>query len=83
MNLLLNFWTTVIDKLQIPMYLAGIIIAIVGLSLGILAKRITRVVRKSNTVENNDKILISLKLVGLILLFLALILLIFTNTVNI
>lgn len=81
MSLYLTFWTTIIDKLHIPMYLSGIILAIVGLSLGILAKRITRVVRKSNTVENNDRILISLKLVGLILLFLALILLIFTNTV--
>ena len=83
MNLMLSFWTTLSDRLELPMFTAAIIFAVVGLTIGVLAKRITRVVRKTNEVENNDKILIVLKLVGLILLFLALILLIFTNTINV
>ncbi len=83
MSLMLSFWSTISERFQLPMFTVGIILAVVGVAIGILAKRITRVVRKSNEVENNDKILISLKLVGLVLLFCALILLIFTNTVNV
>lgn len=83
MNLMLSFWSTLSERLQLPMFTAGIVLAVLGVAIGVLAKRITRVVRKSNTIEDNDKILVSLKLVGLILLFLALILLIFTNTVNV
>ena len=83
MSIMLSFWSTISEKLQLPMFTAGIVLAILGVTIGFLAKRITRVVRKSNTIENNDKILISLKLVGLILLFFALILLIFTNDVNV
>ncbi len=83
MSLMLSFWSTISERFQLPMFTLGIILAVLGVAIGVLAKRITRVVRKSNTIENNDKILISLKLVGLILLFLALILLIFTNTVNV
>lgn len=83
MSLMLSFWSAISERFQLPMFTAGIVLAVLGVAIGVLAKRITRVVRKSNTVENNDKILISLKLVGLVLLFLALILLIFTNTVNV
>ena len=83
MNLMLTIWSTINERLQLPMFTAGIVFAVLGVTIGVLAKRITRVVRKSNVVENNDKILVSLKLVGLVLLFLALILLIFTNTVNV
>lgn len=83
MNLMLSFWSTLSERLQLPMFTAGIVLAVLGVAIGVLAKRITRVVRKSNTIEDNDKVLVSLKLVGLILLFLALILLIFTNTVNV
>lgn len=83
MSLMLSFWSTISERFQLPMFTLGIVLAVLGVTIGVLAKRITRVVRKSNTIENNDKILISLKLVGLILLFLALILLIFTNTVNV
>ena len=83
MNLMLTIWSTITERLQLPMFTAGIVFAVLGVTIGVLAKRITRVVRKSNEIENNDKILVSLKLVGLVLLFLALILLIFTNTVNV
>ena len=83
MSLMLSFWSTISERFQLPMFTLGIVLAVLGVAIGVLAKRITRGVRKSNTIENNDKILISLKLVGLILLFLALILLIFTNTVNV
>lgn len=83
MSLMLSFWSAISERFQLPMFTAGIVLAVLGVAIGVLAKRITRVVRKSNIVENNDKILISLKLVGLVLLFLALILLIFTNTVNV
>lgn len=83
MNLMLSFWSIITERLQLPMFTAGIVFAVLGVTIGVLAKRITRVVRKSNEIENNDKILVSLKLVGLVLLFLALILLIFTNTVNV
>ena len=64
MNLMLTIWSTITERLQLPMFTAGIVFAVLGVTIGVLAKRITRVVRKSNEIENNDKILVSLKLVG-------------------
>ena len=44
MSLMLSFWSTISERFQLPMFTVGIILAVVGVAIGILAKRITRVV---------------------------------------
>ena len=45
----------------------GIILAVVGLSVIFLAKRFTVAVRKTDDVDDNDKLYVTLKMIGLIL----------------
>ncbi len=45
----------------------GIILAVVGLSVIFLAKRFTVAVRKTDDVDDNDRLYVTLKMIGLIL----------------
>jgi hypothetical protein len=65
---------TLMDLLTLDGVLTGIILAAVGLSLSLLAKRITRVVRNKSEIEINDHVLISLKAFGLVCILIALVL---------
>lgn len=47
--------------------IVGIILAVVGLSMIFLAKRFTRACRKTDDVEDNDRLYVALKIIGLIL----------------
>ena len=81
MNLLLNsfqtFWESLLVRLQMPAIMVALGCAIMGVAIVILAKRITRMVRKSDNIENNDNVLIALKAIGLIFLFVAVLIIIF------
>ena len=81
MNILLNsfqtFWDNFLIRLQMPVIIVALVCAILGVALVILAKRITRMVRKSDSVPDNDNALISLKAIGLILLFVAVLIIVF------
>ena len=54
-----------------PMCIFSIIFAAFGMALILLAKRITKVVRKSDTIDDNDKLYNTLKIVGVCLILLA------------
>ena len=81
MNLLLNnfqtFWENLLIRLQMPVIIVALACAIVGVALVILAKRIARAVRKSDNIPDNDNVLISLKAIGLILLFVSVLIIVF------
>ena len=81
MNLLLNIFQNFADnfvrRIQMPAVIVALAFAIVGVALAILAKRIARAVRKSDEIQENDAILISLKVVGLVLLFVSVLIIIF------
>ena len=81
MNILLNvfqdFGDNFIRRIQMPSIIIALAFAIVGVALAILARRIARVVRKSNEVADNDGVLISLKAVGLVLLFVSVLIIVF------
>ena len=47
--------------------IVGIVLAVVGLALAFLAKRITRVFRHSDEIADNDKLFITIKAIGLVL----------------
>ncbi|MBR4745731.1 MAG: hypothetical protein IK070_03395 [Clostridia bacterium] len=55
-------WTPVIIALSL---------AVVGLALGVLARRIARVIRKTNEIDDKDRALITIKVFAIILLFVA------------
>jgi len=81
MNLLLNIFQDFADnfvrRMQIPAVIVALVFAIVGVAIAVLAKRIARAVRKSDEIQENDAILISLKVVGLVLLFVSVLIIIF------
>ena len=60
-----------------PVIIVALACAILGVALVILAKRIARMVRKSDSVQDNDNVLISLKAIGLILLFVSVLIIVF------
>jgi len=56
-----------------PLVITGLILIILGISTLCLAKRITRVARQSNNVELDDKIYVTFKVIGLLLMIAGLI----------
>ena len=81
MNILLNifkeFGENFIRRIQMPSIIIALSFAIVGVALAVLARRIARVVRKEDKVADNDAVLISLKAVGLVFLFVAVLIIVF------
>lgn len=59
-----------------PTILTSLILVIVGLSLSFLSARITRMVRKSSEVRSDDKLLVILRAIGLVLIVLGMLILI-------
>lgn len=58
-----------------PLNIFAIIFAAFGIATVLLAKKITKVVRKTETVEDNDKLLQNLKIAGICMIILAFVLL--------
>lgn len=74
MSLLLdnNVW----ERLLQPNVLTGIILLVVGVIAAIFAKKITKLIRKSEKVEPNDKVLLTIKAFALVVILAALIVMI-------
>ena len=72
MNSLLAF-VDLLTRLNQINVIIGIILAVVGLSVVFLAKRITVSVRKTDDVSDDDKVHVTLKIIGLILVIAGLI----------
>lgn len=52
-------------------------LCIIGVAFVILARRITRVAKKTNTIADNDRTMITLKCIGLVCLLVCIIILVF------
>ncbi len=65
LNLLLADFLTVLTK---PNMISAIILLIIGLSISLLATRITKAIRKSSEIKTDDKVVISFQIVGLVLM---------------
>lgn len=74
MSLLLdnNVW----ERLLQPNVLTGIILFVVGVIAAIFAKKITKLIRKSEKVEPNDRVLLTIKAFALVVILAALIVMI-------
>ena len=60
-----------------PQVWIALILCIIGASLIILARRITRVAKKTNYIADNDKTMITIKCIGVVCLFVCKIILVF------
>ncbi len=72
-----DFWTNFVARITTPAVIVALCCAIVGVSLAIIARKVTCVVRKADKIEDNDPLYISLKVVGLVCLFVAILIIIF------
>lgn len=81
MNLLLstfsNFADSFVRHMKMPSVIVAIVLTIVGISLTILARRIAKAVRKSDNIEDNDSVMISLKVVAIVCLLISILILVF------
>ena len=71
--MLLESFSSVISN---PLYIVAIIFASLGLACALIAKKVTKVVRKTEEVKPDDKLLLYLKLAGLGLILFGFILLV-------
>lgn len=54
----------------------GISFAVFGVATAVLARRITRIIRKRNEIDDNDPSLISIKAIGLVFMLVAFLILV-------
>ena len=59
---------SLIQFLSNPLIIVGLILLAFGIATVCLAKRITRVARQTNKVDQNDKVYVAFKVVGLLLM---------------
>ena len=76
---LLNTTVGLIDTLLKVEFLTSIILGALGFAIICLAKRITKTVRKTNVIPDDDKLYIILKVVGLIFVVIAFVVLLFSS----
>lgn len=66
--MLASFYSELWAYLSLPCVIVGLTLVIIGLVSVILSARIVRTVRKVETVENNDKMLLTIRILGLVLM---------------
>lgn len=69
-----TLWNHVVESLSLAQNIWAIVFAILGITISVLAKRFTRMIRNNNDISNNDTVLILFKAVGLGFIFVALML---------
>ncbi len=66
--MLSTFYNELWNYLKQPNVIIGLALIIIGLVCVILSARIVRTVRKVDVVENNDRMLLAIRIVGLVLM---------------
>lgn len=79
MEVLKMYYENFVTNLNLYDIAYALILAVCGLSITILAKRITRVFKKRNDIDDEDKFMLTLKAFGLLLIFAALLMVIFQS----
>ena len=57
-----------------PIAVVGVVLAAVGLAMALIARRVTVAVRGTRDIKNDDKVFLSIKVFGLIVILVGLIL---------
>ena len=76
LNVFKNFWNNLIARLSMPSMLFAIGFAILGVSLGIIARKVAVVVRKTNEIDNKDPIMIGIQSIGVACLFVSILIIV-------
>ncbi|MBQ7602993.1 MAG: DUF2065 family protein [Clostridia bacterium] len=71
--MLASFFNELINYLKEPSIIIGLILVLIGLVCVLLSARIVRTVRKVEQVENNDKMLLAIRIVGLVFMIVGLV----------
>jgi len=82
MDFIVNTLTTFMNDLGIFNMILALIFVVCGILLVILARRITRIVKGKNDIENNDGIMIFLKVIGILLMFTSLFIVVFRTLLS-
>ena len=69
LNVFTNFWENLLKKLTTPSMMFAIGFAILGVALAIIAKKVAKVVRKTDEIDDKDPVMIGFKAAGLAFLF--------------
>lgn len=73
----ISVWENFKKWLTMPQIWVAIALIVIGTSLVFLARRITRVVRKTNSIDEKDKTYIAIKCTGIALMFVSLMIIVF------
>lgn len=71
--MLAAFFNELIKYLKEPSIIIGLVLVLIGLVCVLLSARIVRTVRKVDQVENNDKMLLVIRIVGLLFMIVGLV----------
>ncbi len=74
MSLLLE--NNILDRFAQPNVVVGIVLLVIGVLVAIFAKKITKLIRKADKVEPNDRIMLTLKAFALLVILISLIVII-------
>ena len=62
---------------RMPAVWFAMFFCVVGSALVLLARRITRVIKKTDTIADNDRTLVTIKCIGIVMLVLTVVILVF------
>lgn len=66
----------ILQRLTQPNVLTGIILLVIGMISALLAKKITKIIRRSDKVESDDRVLLTIKAFALVVILASLIVMI-------
>jgi len=64
---------------SMPQIWIAMILCVVGTALVLLARRITRVIKNTDTIADNDRTLVTIKCIGIVMLVLTVVILVFVE----
>lgn len=71
-----SYFGNILEMIKSVEIILGICFAVLGVATSVLARRITRIIRKRNEVDDNDAVLVAIKVVGLVFMLVAFLILV-------
>lgn len=78
-NFMTSYFNGIVAMLKSVEVIIGLCFAILGVATAFLARRITRIIRKRNDIDDNDPALLTIKAVGLVFMLIAFLILVFQS----
>ena len=71
--MLASFFNELVNYLKEPSIIIGLVLVLIGLVCVLIAGRVVRTIRKVDEVESNDRMLLAMRIVGLVLMIVGLV----------